>query len=233
MKRSYRNAGFAVALSTPGAAVAFATAGAAVALSVVAASPASAAPAPQHVRGTITSFSAGTLIVATATGAVSLHVAPKARISGILPASIDDIKTGTFIGTANAPAAGTARALEVVVFPESMRGSGEGDRPWDLPSGGKKSAMTNGTIAPARGSSMTNATVSHVGSGATRTVTVTYKGGTKRIAIPPNVPVVRVEPGTPALLVKGAHVFVVAAPQAGTLTALFVAAGENGTVPPM
>ena len=114
-----------------------------------------------------------------------------------------------------------------------MRGTGEGDYPWDLPSGGKPSAMTNGTIAAPHASSMTNATVSQVGMGAMRTVTLTYKGGTKRIVIPPNVPVVRVAPGTPALFTKGTHVFVVAAPQAGALTAMFVAAGEHGTVPPM
>jgi hypothetical protein len=209
------------------------TAGVVAAFSALAASAALAAPTPQHIRGTITSYSSGTLMVTTATGHVSLHLSPKAHIAGILPAAVSDIKTGTFIGTANAPMDGTARALEVVVFPDAMRGTGEGDYPWDLPAGGKASAMTNGTIAAPRASSMTNATVSHVGTGAMRTVTVTYKGGTKRIAIPPNVPVVRVEPGTPALLKSGVHVFVAAVPMAGTLTAMFVAAGEKGTVPPM
>jgi hypothetical protein len=192
------------------------TIGAVIAFSAVATSMALAAPAPQHIRGTITSYSGGTLVVATATGPVSLHVSPKARIAGILPANASDIKTGTFIGTANAPMGGTARALEVVVFPDSMRGTGEGDYPWDLSAAGKPSAMTNGTVAAPHGSSMT-----------------TYKGGTKRISIPPNVPVVRVEPGSRALLVAGAHVFVAAVPMAGKLTALFVSAGEKGTVPPM
>ena len=192
-----------------------------------------AKPAPQHVRGTIASFEASTLVVDTASGPVSVHVSPKTRVAGIVPGSIDDIKSGTFIGTANAPVGGTARALEVVVFPDSMRGTGEGDYAWDLPAAGKHSAMTNGTIAAPHMSSMTNATVSHVAPGAMRTVTVDYKGGTKRIAIPPNAPIVRVSPGTPALLTKGAHVFVVAASQAGALTALYVAAGRNGTVPPM
>ena len=203
------------------------------AFSAVAASAALAAPTPQHIRGTISSYSAGTLMVTTATGHVSLHLSPKAHIAGILPASLSDIKTGTFIGTANAPMDGTARALEVVVFPDAMRGTGEGDYPWDLPAGGKHSAMTNGTIAAPHGSSMTNATVSHVANGATRTVTVAYKGGTKRIVIPPNVPIVRVEPGTAALLTTGVHVFIAAVPMAGKLTAMFVAAGEKGTVPPM
>ncbi len=192
-----------------------------------------AAAAPQHVRGTIVSYKANTLVVDTAKGRVSVRVTPKTRIAGILPGSSEDIKTGTFIGTANAPVGGTARALEVVVFPDSMRGTGEGDYAWDLPSAGKPSAMTNGTVAAPRMSSMTNATVSHIETGATRTVTVNYKGGTKRIAIPPNAPIVRVASGTPALLTNGAHVFMVAGSQSGALTALFVAAGEKGTVPPM
>jgi hypothetical protein len=207
--------------------------GAAIFFTANVAAPALAAAAPQHVRGTIASYAAGTLVVDTASGPVSIRVPHKARIAGIVPGSIDDIKSGTFIGTANAPVDGTARALEVVVFPDSMRGTGEGDYPWDLPAGGKHSAMTNGTIAAPKMSSMTNATVSHVGTGAMRTVTVNSKGGTKRIAIPPNAPVVRVAPGTRALFTKGTHVFVVAGRQAGALTALFVAAGENGTVPPM
>ncbi len=193
---------------------------------------AAAAP-PQHVRGTVASYKASALVVDSSKGPITIRLTPKTRIAGVLPASIDDIKSGTFIGTANAPVGGIARALEVVVFPDSMRGTGEGDYPWDLPAAGKPSAMTNGTIAAPHASSMTNATVAHIGAGTTRTVTVTYKGGTKRIAIPPNAPIVRVAPGTPALLTKGAHVFVVAGPGAGGLTALFVAAGENGTVPPM
>jgi hypothetical protein len=207
--------------------------GAAAVLIANAAAPVLAAAAPQHVRGTIASFKADTLVVDTTSGPVSVRVPEKARIAGILPGTAGDIKSGAFIGTANAPVDGTARALEVVVFPDSMRGTGEGDYPWDLPAGGKHSAMTNGTIAAPKMSSMTNATVSHVGTGAMRTVTVNYKGGTKRIVIPPDAPIVRVAPGTRALFTKGTHVFVVAGPQAGALTALFVAAGENGTVPPM
>lgn len=213
----------------------FVTLGATASLVAATAFPVLAAATPEHVRGTIASTTADGLVVTTATGTVSVKVPAGARISGIVPGSIGDIKSGTFIGTANAPAEGAARALEVVVFPDSMRGTGEGDYPWDLPAGGsgKRSAMTNGTVAAPHGSSMTNATVSHVDSGATKTVTVSYKGGTKRIAISPGVPIVRVEPGTRALLVKGAHVFIVAASESGSLTAKFVAAGERGTVPPM
>ena len=69
-------------------------------------------------------------------------------------------------------------------------------------------------------------------SGATRTISVSYKGGTKKIAIPPDAPIVRLEPGSRALLVTGAHVFVIATPGAKPV-AMRVLAGEHGTVPPM
>jgi hypothetical protein len=114
-----------------------------------------------------------------------------------------------------------------------MRGVGEGDYPWDLTPAAGHSSMTNGTVKPHAGSSMTNATVKHVTSNGVRTVDVAYKGGTKTITIPTNVPIVRLEPGTAKLLAAGAHVFVVAVPHGGRLGAAFVVVGEHGTAPPM
>jgi hypothetical protein len=173
--------------------------------------------------------------VTTSKGPVVLGIAAATHIVGALPASDADIKPGTFVGIANVEGSGPARALEVVVFPDAMRGTGEGDYAWDLPaSGGHGSAMTNGTVSPAsHGSMMTNATVKTVDSGAVRVLSVAYKGGTKRIAVGPNAPVVRLEPGTAKLLLSGAHVFAVAAPKAGAMAALVVVVGERGTVPPM
>jgi hypothetical protein len=111
-----------------------------------------------------------------------------------------------------------------------MNGTGEGDYPWDLPAGGgHMSAMTNGTVAAPKMSSMTNATVSHVANGAVKTVTLSYKGGTKIIAIPAGVPIVRVVPASKALIVPGAHV--VAFPPVSSAGAIIV--GEQGTTPPM
>ena len=194
---------------------------------------ASAAPAA-HIRGTIASVSASSLTVTTSSGSTVVALSPKTRVVGALPATIADVKTGTFIGTANVPNGAAARALEVVVFPAAMKGAGEGDYPWDLPSGGgAHSAMTNGTVAEHKGSSMTNATVTSMSSNGVRVVDVAYKGGTKRIAIPPNAPIVRLAPGAPALLAHGAHVFVVAVPTGGKLGAAVVIVGEHGTVPPM
>jgi hypothetical protein len=194
-----------------------------------------AAPEPVHVRGTIAAVSPSSITVTTAKGPVVLGIAAATHIVGALPASAADIKPGTFVGIANVEGSGPARALEVVVFPDAMRGTGEGDYAWDLPaSGGHGSAMTNGTVSAApHGSMMTNATVKTVGSGAVRVISVAYKGGTKRIAIGPNAPVVRVEPGTAKLFLSGAHVFAAALPKGHAFATLFVVVGERGTVPPM
>jgi len=207
----------------------------ALAAAVVTPLAASAAAAPVHVRGTIAAVSSSSITLTTAKGPVVLGISAATHIAGALPASEADIKPGTFVGIANVEGSGPARALEVVVFPDAMRGAGEGDYAWDLPaSGGHGSAMTNGTVSAApHGSMMTNATVRTVDSGAVRVLSVSYKGGTKRIAVGPNAPVVRVEPGTAKLLRSGARVFAVAVPKGNALDAMFVVVGERGTVPPM
>ena len=124
---------------------------------------------------------------------------------------------------------GTLRAVEVHVFPDSMRGTGEGHRPWDLQPG---STMTNATVAKVdetggeaqsggTGSTMTNATVAKVDdSGGARKLSLKYKGGEKTVVVPPGTPVVRIEPGDRSKLVPGAHVFAIASRQPdGTLVA--------------
>jgi len=186
-----------------------------------------------HVRGTVSSIHGDSVTVTTATGDVTVIVDGKTRFAQVVPASANDITTGTFIGTANAPRDGMAHALEVVVFPAAMKGTGEGDYPWDLaPSPGHMSSMTNGTVVMPKMSmsSMTNATVSNVkGNGVIKTVQLSYKGGTKTVAIDPNTPVVRVGPGSRMLLVTGAHVVVTP----GMPAAKSVVIGEKGATPPM
>ena len=136
-----------------------------------------------------------------------------------MPIKLEDIKPGSFIGSAAMPQAdGTQRALEVHVFPESMRGTGEGHRPFDLQ---PQSTMTNGTVGDLVGSKG-------------RTLTVKYKGGEKTVIVPDDVPIVSIEPGTRALLTPGAHVIVFASKGAdGSMTAISVNVGENGLTPPM
>jgi hypothetical protein len=185
---------------------------------------------PHHVRGTVAAVAGNRVTITTAGGPVVVTVGPKTHYAGVVPATAGDISTGTFIGTANVPGPGAARALEVVVFPKALAGTGEGDYAWDLPAGGgHMSSMTNGTVTPRKMSSMTNATVSHVSDGAMKTVTLTYKGGMKVVAIPNGVPIVRVVKATKVLLVPGAHVVVF--PPATSAAAVII--GEDGAIPPM
>lgn len=171
-------------------------------------------------RGTVTSLSGDLLKVHTRDGKdVDVKLAKDTPIRGVVLANINDIKPDSYVGTAAIPQAdGTLKALEVHVFPASMRGSGEGHRPWDL---GGNSSMTNGTV----GSLV-------VSNG--RTITVKYKDGEKKIVIPQDVPIVALEPGDRSLLVPGAKVVLFAHKEAdGSMAANFISAGEHGVTPPM
>jgi hypothetical protein len=136
---------------------------------------------------------------------------------------------------------GSLRAVEITVFPESMRGAGEGNYAWnhpDIQGGGRMTngtagslKMTNGRVADSR---MTNGTVTQAGSGS---ITLSYKDsastGTQAITIPPSVPIVGLEPGQRTDLTPGAHVIVFATRGAGgAMSAARVLVGKNGLVPP-
>jgi hypothetical protein len=196
-----------------------------------------------HIRGTIVAVTPDKLMVHTAEGNVSVAIDAKTRIAGVVASNLDQIKAGTFVGIANVPGRGSSQALEVVVFPEAMKGTGLGDYPWDLSpksagSRGKGSAMTNGTVTAATGaagansSAMTNGTVKSTSNANGLLLTVDYGKGEKKIKVPASVPVVGIVPGDTSKLVPGAHVFVATkkdAPQA----AGFIAVGIDGAVPPM
>ncbi len=185
---------------------------------------AQAASDPVRIRGTIVRVDATTLVVQDRGGeVVSLAQPADMTVSEVYPIKLSDIKRGSFIGTAAMPQAdGSQKALEVVVFPEAARGTGEGHRPWDLL---PQSTMTNATVADLA------AAPKSVRGG--QQLRLTYKGGEKIVVVPPNVPVVTVRPGTEALLVPGAKVLVNAQEKNGTPTALRVTAGRNGFAPPM
>jgi hypothetical protein len=180
----------------------------------------SPAPAPTRVRGVISKVDAQMIEVATRGGdKVTLKLADKIGVRWIEPIKVSAIKPGSFIGTAAiAQPDGTLKALEIQVFPESMRGVGEGHRAWDL---GANSSMTNGTVGDLK-----------VSKG--RMLTLTYKGGEQKVFVPPKAPVITYAPATTAALTKGAHVIVTAMHNPdGTLTAANVGVGKNGLVPPM
>ena len=179
---------------------------------------------PVRIRGTVVFSDQKIIIVKDRSGeVVRLVRAAQMPISEVYPIKLDDIKKGSFIGTAAVPQAdGSQKALEVLVFPEAARGTGEGHFPWDLQ---PASTMTNATVAD-----MAAAPTSARG---TQQLHLTYKGGEKTVIVPRGTPVVTFRPGTDALLVAGAKVLVNAQDKNGTPTAVRVLAGRNGFTPPM
>ena len=175
-----------------------------------------------HVRGTIVSLDGSTLAVKTREGPTStVALKPGWKVTGVAKASVEDIKPGDFVGIASLPtAAGGDGAVEVLVFPPAMKGTGEGSYPWDLR---PKSTMTNATV--------TNAVKDVNG----RTVTLSYSGGKeKKISISDGTPIVTFGPATAGDLKPGATVFVPAQRgDDGALATGFVVVGTNGVVPPM
>jgi hypothetical protein len=197
---------------------------------------ASGKPAQEHVRGDVVSVSGNTMTVKSRSGeTMTLKLPDDARVSVVEKGGLADIHDGTFIGTtAVQQPDGTLRAIEVHVFPDSMRGTGEGHRPWDLQPG---STMTNATVASVEKkggkppSTMTNATVAKV---AGQKLTLKYSGGEKTVEVPSNATVVKIEPSDRSKLVPGEHLFAVVSREPdGTLRADRITVGENGLKPPM
>ena len=189
-------------------------------LSVSAAVVAQPAPTSMRLRGTVEKADATALVVKQRNGEITtLAYADNFVVSEVLAVDPATLQAGTFIGTAAVPAAdGSLSALEVLVFPEAARGTGEGHSPWDLQAG---ATMTNATVASI-------AAVNGV-----RTMTLRYKDGEKTIRVPEGVPIVTVKPGDRSLLVPGAKVMITAQMRNGQPTALRAIAGRDGFQPPM
>jgi len=188
---------------------------------VVAALSAAAAAQTLRVRGTIEKADGNVLALKSTDGAeLKLTLTDNAMIVAVVKASMADIKEGTFLGSAAMPQPdGSQKALEVHIFPEQMRGTGEGHRPYaPVPD----STMTNGSAS--------GATVAGV-DGAT--MVVKYKDGEKKIVVPTGVPIVRYEIGGKGDLKPGARFTVLAATRKpdGTLEANRINVGRDGVVP--
>ncbi len=184
-------------------------------------SPAALAQEAQRVRGTIESLTGDTLVVKTREGAEqTIALKPDWKVRGISKASVEDIKPGDFVGVASLPKAdGGDGALEVLIFPAAMKGTGEGSRPWDLK---PNSTMTNATVAKA-----VKAVDGH-------SITLTYQGKEKTVSIAYDTPIVTFAPAGKADLIAGARVIVMGEKAAdGTVSAATVTVGTNGAVPPM
>ena len=174
-----------------------------------------------RVRGSIVGFNDDTLTVKTREGqTVDIALAKGWTVSGVARAAVSDIKPGDFVGIASLPTEdGGNGALEVLIFPAALKGTGEGSYAWDLE---PNSSMTNATVANA---------VTDVNG---RSVTVSYHGNEKTFAIPETTPVVTFAPATEADLKPGAAVFINGEKDgAGAITAQRVVVGTNGVAPPM
>jgi hypothetical protein len=196
-----------------------------VALAMVAASTvyalAQKAPVPTKVRGTIETVDGDTMTVKSRSGEdVKLHMTSAMKVVGIARISLSDIKVGSFIGATTVPGSdGMPTAVEVHVFPESMRGTGEGSRPYDLK---PNSTMTNATVS--------ESVVSNDG----HTIMVKYKDGEKKVLVTPETPVVTFVPADRSDLKTGAKMiaFIKQLPD-GSFETDRVSVGRDGLTPPM
>jgi hypothetical protein len=179
------------------------------------------APVPSRVRGEIEAVDGDTLTVKSRGGEdVKLHMTADMRVVGITRISLSDIKVGSFIGTTTVPGPdGMPTAVEVHVFPENMRGTGEGSRPYDLK---PNSTMTNATVSE-----------SVVGNDG-HTLLVKYKDGEKKVLVTPETPVVTYVPADKSDLKAGAKViaFMKQLPD-GSFQTNRVSVGRDGLTPPM
>lgn len=173
------------------------------------------APRPQRIRGTLRSLSGDVATVQPPQGeAVAVKLAPNRSVVTIEPAHIEDIKPNEFIGVGASGPESHLVAIQVVVFPEALRGTGEGHYPW----------------ASHPGNSMTNANVEGIATAAGgRELTLGFKGRSRSITLPDNAAIYRLATGDKALLVPGAQVQIFATAGAdGTLAASRVTVPING-----
>ena len=177
--------------------------------------------APVRVRGTIDRVEGDTYVVKTRGGAeLKVTLAEKAMVVALIKASLADIKQGSYVGVSGMPQAdGSQKALEVHIFPEAMRGVGDGHRGWDLQ---PTSTMTNGNVE--------QATASSDG----QVLMLKYKDGEKKIVVSSDTPIVVYVPGERSELKPGASIFIAAAVKQpdGSLQAPRVNVGR-GVAPPM
>jgi len=178
-------------------------------------------PTPSRVRGAIVSVDGDVIAVKSRSGEdVKLHMTGDMRVVGIIRISLADIKLGSFIGATTVPGPdGRQDAVEVHVFPENMRGTGEGSRPYDLR---PNSTMTNATVA--------ETVAGHDG----QTLMIKYKDGEKKIVVGPDTPVVTYVAADKSDLKPGAKIiaFVKQLPD-GSFETNRVSVGRDGLTPPM
>jgi hypothetical protein len=184
--------------------------------------PAAAASAPSAdtmtlVRGTVARVSAAELVVKTDTSSVTVKVAPPLRVFSRAPSDVARVTPNAFIGVTTVKQAdGSERATEIHIFPEELRGLGEGSRMMTPAAGASSpspSRMTNGSVSgstPATGtapaSRMSNGSVASTNGS---TLVVQYAGGSQTVTVPPSTPVTEIKQVSKPLAV-GDQVVVIA-----------------------
>jgi hypothetical protein len=187
---------------------------------------AAAADSPAvHLKGAIRSVAGQGFSMSGGSAPVSVKVTDATRITSLESAQLADITPGLFVGTAAIPQPdGTLKALEVHIFPEAMRGAGEGYRPFPQVA---KGTMTNATITNIVG---TQGAVTDNG----LTLTLKYKEGQQTVVVPKGTPVVLLGKGDASMLIEGAKVSVTGSKDAsGALTATRILVGLDGATPPI
>ncbi|MBB5609848.1 MULTISPECIES: hypothetical protein [unclassified Janthinobacterium] len=173
----------------------------------------------ERVRGDIVSFKGDTLTVHRKSGdTVTVHLKPALGVSAFIPAKMSDAKVGTYVGTpAMTGSDGKLTATSMIVFPEAARGTAEGHFAYDF---GPQSTMTNASIV-----SMVTGAHGHE-------LNLSYKGGSSKVTVPENVPVVTPVPASKTDLTVGKKVFVVATPVAkNAYEAQVLFVEKDGVVP--
>jgi hypothetical protein len=175
-----------------------------------------------RVRGTIERVDGSIYLVKTRDGTeLRIVLIDKPVLVALVKASLADIKPGVFVGSTGMPQPdGSQKAVEVHIFPEAMRGTGEGHYAWDLQ---PNSTMTNANV---------EASVAGVDG---QVLTLKYKNGEKKILVTQETIIVTYNPGDEADLVPGTKIFIGAAKKQadGTLQAARINYGRNGLTPPM
>jgi hypothetical protein len=176
-----------------------------------------------RIRGTIDKADGKELVIKSRSGeTMKVAIADKPLYVAMIKATLADIKPGSFIGTTAMPGASDSdplKAVEVHIFPEAMRGTGEGHRPWDLK---PKSTMTNANV---------ESSVKGVDG---QTLALKYKDGEKKVTVTPETAIVTYTAGDAAEVKPGVNVIIFAQKQAdGSLSTPRVTYGRDGLVPPM
>ena len=175
----------------------------------------------RRVRATIEKVDGSTLHVKTRDGEdLKITLVDKPLFVAIVPATLADLKPGTFVGSGATPGPdGSLVAMEVHIFPESMRGTGEGHRPMEGPN---QATMTNANV---------DTSVAAVDG---QMLTLKYKDGEKKLLVTPKTAIVAYAPGDRTELKPGIKFIAVAQKQAdGSLLATRISYGRDGLTPPM